>query len=55
MDHIEPLAGGGQSEEHNMVPACPSCNTTKSDTPLLAFLAGVKPPFGARVQTSNQP
>jgi 5-methylcytosine-specific restriction enzyme A len=29
MDHIVPLARGGQSTKSNVVPACKSCNTQK--------------------------
>ena len=29
MDHLVPLARGGQSVKNNLVPACKSCNTQK--------------------------
>lgn len=31
IDHFIPLAAGGSDERHNLVPACVSCNTKKSD------------------------
>jgi len=35
MDHIVPLARGGQSNPGNVVPACKNCNTNKKlDTPV---------------------
>ena len=44
VDHIEPLQGGGDSSSANLTAACRSCNASKSDTPLLIWLArrGVK-------------
>ena len=29
MDHLIPLARGGKSERHNLVPACKECNNKK--------------------------
>ncbi|WP_309474759.1 HNH endonuclease [Dissulfurirhabdus thermomarina] len=29
MDHVVPLARGGTSERHNLVPACKDCNNRK--------------------------
>ena len=37
MDHVVPLNRGGDHMAGNIVPACRSCNRSKSDTPLLAF------------------
>ena len=35
MDHVIPLARGGESVKNNVVPACKTCNSTKKlDTPL---------------------
>jgi 5-methylcytosine-specific restriction endonuclease McrA len=31
MDHFIPLAGGGTHALGNLVPACPSCNYSKTD------------------------
>jgi 5-methylcytosine-specific restriction endonuclease McrA len=39
MDHIDPLALGGAHDIDNIAAACLSCNTSKSDTPLLLWLA----------------
>lgn len=36
-DHIIPRANGGPDEISNMVPACQSCNSSKSDTNLLEW------------------
>ncbi|MGE3405738.1 MAG: HNH endonuclease [Pirellulales bacterium] len=29
LDHLRPLAGGGEDDEENLVPACPDCNLEK--------------------------
>jgi 5-methylcytosine-specific restriction protein A len=35
MDHVIPLARGGESIKNNVVPACKDCNNSKKlDTPL---------------------
>ncbi|MFB7177205.1 HNH endonuclease [Streptomyces sp. NPDC056257] len=34
MDHVIPLAGGGEDSSRNLVPACDDCNLSKGDTPL---------------------
>lgn len=39
MDHIEPLKTGGAHDIENIAPACRYCNPSKSDTPLLVWLA----------------
>jgi 5-methylcytosine-specific restriction endonuclease McrA len=39
MDHIEPIAFGGAHEPDNIVAACRSCNSSKSDAPLIVWLA----------------
>jgi len=39
IDHIEPRAGGGTNHWSNLTAACDSCNGSKSDKPLLIFLA----------------
>jgi hypothetical protein len=38
VDHIVPVARGGSGEWMNLAPACLSCNSSKCDDPLLAFL-----------------
>lgn len=39
MDHIEPLALGGAHEVENVAAACRTCNGSKTDKPLLLWLA----------------
>lgn len=39
IDHIEPIQLGGSSAWDNLTAACQSCNRSKRDLPLLAFLA----------------
>lgn len=39
MDHIDPLALDGEHDVENTAAACRSCNSSKSDTPLLVWLA----------------
>ncbi|MET9468951.1 HNH endonuclease signature motif containing protein [Streptomyces sp. NPDC006544] len=34
MDHVIPLAGGGEDSSKNLVPACDDCNLSKGDSPL---------------------
>jgi 5-methylcytosine-specific restriction endonuclease McrA len=40
LDHVTPLALGGTNEPHNLIPACHSCNSSKSDTPLSTWQGG---------------
>lgn len=40
IDHIVPLARGGEDEWTNLAGACTSCNSRKWATPLLLFLIG---------------
>jgi hypothetical protein len=42
LDHIEPLAHGGAHDVDNAAAACRSCNCSKSDTPLVVWLAVTK-------------
>ena len=39
MDHIEPLARHGAHDIDNITAACRPCNSSKSDTPLIVWLA----------------
>lgn len=39
MDHVEPIARGGQHDANNVVAACPRCNTSKCASPLVVWLA----------------
>lgn len=39
MDHVVPLARGGDHELENVVPACRSCNARKSDLSLLEYVS----------------
>lgn len=39
LDHIVPLARNGEHDVENAAPACDGCNSQKSDTPLLVWLA----------------
>lgn len=38
MDHVQPLASGGEHVLENIVPSCKSCNCSKSKRSLLMFL-----------------
>lgn len=38
LDHLTPLACGGEDTEANLVLACSCCNKAKSDMPYLKFL-----------------
>jgi len=38
LDHLVPVSNGGQHSKDNVVPACMTCNRTKSNKSLLAFL-----------------
>lgn len=39
VDHIDPIARGGDSSVGNLTAACARCNSRKKDRPLLVFLA----------------
>jgi 5-methylcytosine-specific restriction endonuclease McrA len=39
LDHIIPFAAGGTDDPHNLTPVCGQCNSHKSDTPLVVWLA----------------
>jgi 5-methylcytosine-specific restriction endonuclease McrA len=39
MEHIEPLSRGGAHDIDNIAAACDSCNKSKMDKPLIAWLA----------------
>lgn len=39
IDHIEPLANNGNHSLDNLTISCPTCNQSKSDKPLLIWLA----------------
>lgn len=38
IDHVVPVARGGSGQWENLAPTCMSCNSSKRDEPLLAFL-----------------
>jgi 5-methylcytosine-specific restriction endonuclease McrA len=38
LDHIDPLSKGGLNDELNLTASCRSCNASKNDDKLLAFL-----------------
>ena len=38
IDHVVPIALGGDSKWDNLTASCKSCNSSKNDTPLLLFL-----------------
>lgn len=40
IDHIEPIALGGQNHVDNLVPACETCNRSKGAKPLAEWLPG---------------
>lgn len=42
VDHIDPVAHGGENHWTNLTAACAPCNRAKWDQPLLAFLGGAK-------------
>lgn len=48
IDHIDPRAKGGQSDESNLIPACSRCNTYKSDQ-----TEGIDPETGETVALFN--
>ncbi len=39
MDHIDPIAKGGEHDVDNIAACCRSCNSSKNDTTLLVWLA----------------
>lgn len=39
MEHVEPLSRGGAHDPENIAAACLPCNRSKSDTPLIAWMA----------------
>lgn len=39
LDHVDPVGPGGDGEWINLTAACRSCNASKNDHPLLAFLS----------------
>jgi len=39
-DHVQPLANGGETEPYNIVPACGSCNSSKSTKPATEWYVG---------------
>ena len=39
IDHVDPLAKSGEHTVDNVVPACPSCNSSKNDDLLTVWLA----------------
>lgn len=39
VDHIQPVALGGDTVHENLVAACPKCNLAKGDKTLLEFVA----------------
>lgn len=41
IDHVVPLSGGGQNTKSNVVPACKSCNSSKSVKSREQFIAGL--------------
>lgn len=40
IDHITPIAGGGNSSWTNLTASCAACNHSKNATPMLAWMAG---------------
>jgi len=38
LDHIEPIAGVGNSSRNNILPVCRNCNQSKSGSPLYGWL-----------------
>ena len=49
LDHIIPESSGGPTVVGNLITACKTCNTKKTNTPLDAFLAK-KPKLAAKIQ-----
>lgn len=43
LDHVIPVAMGGQTEYGNMVPACPTCNSRKKDTDPVPWVERMTP------------
>lgn len=44
-DHVVPLALGGAHDVSNIVPACPSCNSSKQDRPVSEWIPEWTPPW----------
>jgi len=38
LDHVIPISKGGADAEHNLVPCCQSCNSSKHNTELVEWL-----------------
>lgn len=57
VDHVVPLAFGGNSHPDNLVPACFGCNNRKGAMPLIIFLAHFKldPTGYARIERPAAP
>ncbi len=45
LDHVIPVAMGGQSEPGNLVPACRTCNSRKKDTDPQPWIDIMRPEF----------
>lgn len=49
LDHVIPVAMGGQSEPGNLVPACRTCNSRKKDTDPQPWIDIMRPEFIERI------
>lgn len=56
MDHVEPVSLGGTNDWFNIVPACRSCNSKKSNRYLLPFLfpLHLRSMIGSRIPTKKK-